>query len=325
MLIQLGVQLGFPLEHRVDALHGGDADPRGAVEGVRLEVLDDVLGGEFALCLRDHEFVELELRLPSQVGAINQEQDAPGVSVLDQPVAEVGRGEGLARAGRHLNQGPRAVLPQRQLGVAHGLRLHTPEAGGIQLGHGPESGAEGGRGGISLNLPCPLGQRLRPVEGEDPPAACIGVVAVGKAGLRASGLIDEGQWVDWRSHPAGQPVDVFAALLLHLDQRGALGLGFDHPDRLRVEKEQVVHPPVRLLQHKLANRHAHPGSHIRPLGFLHLPAGSGQLRVDIFPGPGLSREVVVIQAVIVPPFLDVTRIGTAVYRRHAKAVKGTIV
>jgi len=59
-------------------------------------VLDDVLGREFALGIRDDEFVEFELGLLAQVRAVHQEQDPLCVSVLDEPVADVGGSERLA-------------------------------------------------------------------------------------------------------------------------------------------------------------------------------------------------------------------------------------
>jgi len=55
------------LEGGVDALDGRDADPRGGVDGVGGEVLDDVLGGELALGVGDDELVELKLSLLAEV------------------------------------------------------------------------------------------------------------------------------------------------------------------------------------------------------------------------------------------------------------------
>ena len=40
--LQLGVEVGLALQHRVEALDRGDADPRDGIDLVRLEVLDVV-------------------------------------------------------------------------------------------------------------------------------------------------------------------------------------------------------------------------------------------------------------------------------------------
>jgi hypothetical protein len=39
--------------------------------------------------------------------------------------------------------------------------------------------------------------------------------------------------------------------MLHLGEHGALGLGLDHADRLAVDEEQVVDPPVAFLEDEL--------------------------------------------------------------------------
>ena len=98
VLVELRVHLLLALEDRVDPLDGGDADPRGRVDGVRGEVLDDVLGGELPLRLGDVELVELQLRLLAEVRPVDEEQDPLRVGVPDQPVADVRGGERLARS-----------------------------------------------------------------------------------------------------------------------------------------------------------------------------------------------------------------------------------
>ena len=104
VLVDLLVQLRFPLEDREDALDGRDAHPRGRIDRVRGQVLDVVLGREFALGLLDRELVEFELGLLAQVRPVDEKQDPLGVRMLDQAVAQVRGRERLPGAGRHLDQ-----------------------------------------------------------------------------------------------------------------------------------------------------------------------------------------------------------------------------
>ena len=103
----------------------------------------------------------------------------------DEPIAQVGRGEGLARAGRHLDQGPRAILPQRRLKVTDRGRLDLPQPGVVQLGHGTQPSPEGRRLGIGDDLSGPLDEGLGAMEREDPAATGIRVIAVREPGLGA--------------------------------------------------------------------------------------------------------------------------------------------
>ena len=75
------------------------------VQQVGLQVLHVVQLGELAPIVRGDELVELLEGLPAQVVAVHQEEHAPRFGVLDQPVDKVDRGEGLAAAGGHLDQG----------------------------------------------------------------------------------------------------------------------------------------------------------------------------------------------------------------------------
>ncbi len=86
-LLVLLVELVLALEHRVEALDGGDADlgrPGRCV--FELQVLDVVQLGELAAVVGRDELLELLERLPAEVGAVDQEQDALGAGELDQAV-----------------------------------------------------------------------------------------------------------------------------------------------------------------------------------------------------------------------------------------------
>ena len=76
-------------------------------------MLDVVELGELAAVVGRDELLELLERLPAEVGAVDQEQDPPRVGELDQPVDRRDGREGLARAGRHLDQGPGPVGGER--------------------------------------------------------------------------------------------------------------------------------------------------------------------------------------------------------------------
>ena len=93
------------LEHGVKALDGADDDAGGFVEGVAREMLDDVFLGELVVVHGRDELLELLEGLPAEVAAVHEEQDAARAGVLDEAVSEVDGGEGLARAGGHLDEG----------------------------------------------------------------------------------------------------------------------------------------------------------------------------------------------------------------------------
>ena len=67
-------------------------------------MLDVVELGQLAPVVRRRETVELLERLAAEVRPVDEEEDPPGVAVLDQPVGDVCRGVRLARAGRHLDE-----------------------------------------------------------------------------------------------------------------------------------------------------------------------------------------------------------------------------
>lgn len=66
----------------------------------------------------------------------------------------------------------------------------------------------------------------------------------------------------------------------------------DHPHRLAIDEQQVVHPTVRLLERKLPDRDAAPRAQVqRLLALYHLPGG-GKLPVDLLAGPRLGSGVI---------------------------------
>ena len=73
-------------------------------------MLDVVELGELAAVVRGGELLELLVGLDAEVGAVDEEEDALGVRVADQAIDERDGGEGLAGAGRHLDEGAGAVF-----------------------------------------------------------------------------------------------------------------------------------------------------------------------------------------------------------------------
>ena len=133
LLVELVVE-GLAAQDRVHPLDGGDVDLGDRVEPVRGQVLDVVQLGELAAVVGGVEALELLERLPAQVGPVDQEQDPAGPGVADQPVGDVGGGEGLARPGRHLDQRPGVVALEAGLEVLDRRHLGGPQPLGVQVG-----------------------------------------------------------------------------------------------------------------------------------------------------------------------------------------------
>src|ERR1039457_1921432 len=82
--------------------------------------------------------------------------------------------------------------------------------------------------------------------------------------------------------------------MLDLGERGPLGLGLDHPGRLAMDEQQVINPPVRLVQCKFANRDPRADAQVQCILALNHPASCGHMLVDFHPGPRLASEVIMI-------------------------------
>jgi len=119
-----------PLEHGVHALDGADADPRGGVEGIASQPLDDELFGELEVVVGRDVLLEFLERLVAEVAAVYKEEHAARACELDKAVDEVDGREGLAAARGHLDQGAWTILRQRLFEIVDGGDLGGPEAGG---------------------------------------------------------------------------------------------------------------------------------------------------------------------------------------------------
>jgi hypothetical protein len=223
---------------------------------IALQALDDVFLAELEVVVGRDVLLEFLEGLVGEVAAIDQEQDAPRAGEFDQSVDEGNRGEGLARASGHLDQGARAVFRQGFFEVVDRRDLGGPEAFFLERRHGLQLGEEGGGcfvcgGRISLSPgpspACgggekgePVGQQLGLVEGEHWARAWNRVEAVGEAGFDAGGLVGERQRVAPARQTGGQALGVFVGLGFDAGEGDAFLLGLDHPGRLAVHIQQVI-------------------------------------------------------------------------------------
>ncbi len=250
-------------------------------------MLDVVELGELAAVVGGDVLLELFERLAPQVGAVHQEEHAPGAAELDEPVDAADGGVGLAAAGGHLDQRAGMVGGQRLLEVGDGLDLAVAQANGVQGRQAAQAGAQGhvavGRvGSAGGDLGEPLGERLGAVKGEDGATARLGIELAGEARLDAGGLIGEGQGIAGGAHAFGQSATVFGALLFDAGEGGADLLGLDGADGLAIDEEQVVGGAGG--ERELADGDAASRAEVEPGAVLHHPAGLRELGVDPLAG-----------------------------------------
>ena len=273
---QLGVELGFAAQHGVEALDGGDADLAHGVEDVGAHVLDVVQLAELASIVGGDVLAELVVRLPAQIGAIHQEEHPLGPGVLDQAIGEGDGSEGLAAAGGHLDQRPRAVLGKGLLQLGDGLDLSSPQAVGDQGRKLLQASAQ------LLRALYPGAQRLWLVEGEQAAAAGIGIETVGEEGLHAGAFVEEGEGRVVVQGELAQAEAVPGRLRLDAAESGALRLGLDGADGLAIHEQQVVGEAG--LQGKLAHGNAGGRAQVHLVAALYPPAGGFQQVINALSG-----------------------------------------
>ncbi len=232
------VRRGFflALEHGVDALDRADDDAGGFVERVAAEMLDDVFLGELVVVHGRDELLEFLERLPAEIAAIHEEQDALGSGVFHEAIDEIDGGVGLARAGGHLDERARTTLGEGAFKVVDGLDLRRPESAGGQR----RKFAKALRQCRAFPMLHPGEQGFRAMKREHAAAARVGIEAVGKEGLRARALVGERK----RRFPGRQAErdagDIFGGLLLDAGEGVAFGLGLDGADGFAVNEQRVV-------------------------------------------------------------------------------------
>ena len=198
LLFVVLLELLLALENRVEALDRRDEDLARRGDGVRVQVLDVVFLGEL---VGVHGLTNCwnSGRSAAQVVAVHEEQDPLGPAELDEPVAGIDGGEGLARSGRHLDQRPGAVVGERLFQVLDRSTLHRQSFEAVERRQCLQLASHLG---VELDQP---EQFLGPMEGEDLPAAGVGLEEVGELGDGAGGLVGERQAAIGRRHAGGRP------------------------------------------------------------------------------------------------------------------------
>lgn len=253
-------------------------------------MLDVIELGELATGVRGDEVGELPGGLPAEVGAIDEEEDALGTGVLDQTVGEGAGGEGLSRAGGHLDEGAGMILGKGLLELRDRLELAGAEAlAGERMGDG-HPGKPRPQG---LRLDDPSGQRLGTMEAEDPAGAGMRVTLVPEEGLRAGRFVKEWEALDSRGEELGEEVGKLSGIVSRLLRHGGKGradfLGLDHSDGLTVHQQEVI--AAAGLQRNLADGNALSGAEVDGAVVLYHPATGNQHRVDLLTGEGFGGEV----------------------------------
>ena len=105
----------------------------------------------------------------------------------------------------------------------------------------------------------PPGQRLRSMEGEDVPAARLGIEAVSKPGLNTGALVQERQGASVGGQVVGKARAILLGLYFDAGKRVPLGLGFHYPCGLAIDIKKVVCPSMTRLQRKLPDRYSVAG------------------------------------------------------------------
>ena len=95
VLLDLWIEFGFASHDRVQPLDGGDRHLGDRIDGVAGELLEVVQLGQLSTIVGRGEVLELLERLSAEVRPVNQEQDALGPGILDQPIGDIGSGVGL--------------------------------------------------------------------------------------------------------------------------------------------------------------------------------------------------------------------------------------
>ena len=123
-------------------MNRADADPGGGIKGIRREALGDVLFRELEVVVGREVLLEFLQGLPAEIAPVNEEQDPFGSAELDQAVQEVDGREGLAAAGRHLDDSAGSVLGKRLFEVLYRYYLRRPEPVFDQGRHLADAGVE---------------------------------------------------------------------------------------------------------------------------------------------------------------------------------------
>ena len=200
-------------------------------------------------------------------------------------------GEGLATPGRHLDEGTGPGVDERALQVRDGFVLDGPEFALRQFRHLPKHPAQLRRSQVLEPQ-----QFLGAVEGEDLPAARMGVETIRELGDLSGGFVGERQ----RTVPCRDLLVEPLRVALRLDDHPLEGvsdrLRLDDPDRAPLGIEQVVGEPGQVfflllpLQPVFPDSHAQPRMDVHGVEVLDIPAAGLELPVDLLTGLLLRRQ-----------------------------------
>ena len=140
-------ELRLTAEDAVETLDGSDVHLANVIQHIALKSLNVVELREFASIVGRYILIELPKRLPSQVIAVDDEEDAAGFGKPQQAVGEGDGCEGLPRADVNLDQRAGLIFSEGLFQIADGHDLWWPEAirdEGMRLRHRPRSGAQAG-------------------------------------------------------------------------------------------------------------------------------------------------------------------------------------
>ena len=262
-------------QDRIHALDGADADLRMRIEAAGAEPLHVVQLGELAAVVGRRVGHEFLMRLLAEVAGVDEKQDAPGAAELEQAVDGGDRGEGLAGAGGHVDEGARLVLRQRLLQPGDGADLAVAQVALGQRRHLLEPTAQ------SVRVRSPVGQRLRTEEMEQLAGARRGIGAIGEIDDLPGAFVEKTQRC-----PGLAPFQGGIGIALGLDfvnaevVTGLVALGLDHADRLSIDEQHVVSGSA--VGRVFAHRDAESGAEVRLPGVLHNPTRKFQLAIDLF-------------------------------------------
>ena len=271
---------GFARQHGIHALDGRDDDLRMRVDGAAGQALHVVQLGEFSAVVGRGVSHELLVRLPAKVARVHQKQNAFGLAELEQTINRGDGGEGLARAGRHVNEGARLVQRQRGFEPGHGADLATAQVAFGQRGHVVlEAAAQ------RIGLGQPLCQGFGLEEMKDFAGAWCGVAAIGEADELASAFKQKRQR-GLVLAPFERGAGVALGLRFVRGEVGALlvALGLDDAHGNAVDKQHVIGRAG--VGRVFAHRNPRSRAEVDFFEVLHLPAGLRELVVDAFPGFG---------------------------------------
>lgn len=280
-----GLFVGFvqflAAQHGVQALNGRDDDLCVGIDAVGVKMLDDVSFAE-ATARAGRVVVLIFLQgLVAEVVAIHQKENAVSASVLEKPPAKGAGSEGLARTGRHLNQGARAIFGERFLQTLNGVDLAITQAIGIEGRHDFKPSSQR----VRILQPCVKGLRL--MEREHTARTRVWIARVLEECLVAGGLVVEDELICPTSKMLRQLFLVLRGLVCNAAKRDACLLRLDDSGGFATYEEQVITWAIG--EGELSDGHSFGCVAIECVFVLQDPARRHEQFIDLFSGKLFGR------------------------------------